>query len=90
LRLIVLLSGNGKYAMEGKDLDRVLETGRGLFSLLKEDKDEEFSRSLREVHRFVRGKGTPVEIYRIAGVIIPPVECDPKVMKGVLGIQKSP
>jgi len=76
--------------VEGEDLDRVLETGRRLFSLLKEDKDEEFSRTLREIHRFVRGKGMPVEVYRSADIIIPPAECDPKVMKSVLGIQKSP
>jgi len=88
--MIILLSGDGKYSVEGKDLDAVLETGRTLFSLLKEDKDEEFSRTLREIHRFVRGKGTPVEIYRSADVIIPPLDCDPKVMKSVLGIQKSP
>jgi len=87
--LIVLLSGDGKYSLEGKDLDTVLETGRTLFSLLKQDKDEEFSRTLREIHRFVRGKGTLVEIYRSADVIIPPLEVDPKVMKSVLGIKNE-
>lgn len=87
--MIVLLSGDGKYSLEGKDLDTVLETGRTLFSLLKQDKDEEFSRTLREIHRFVRGKGTLVEIYRSADVIIPPLEVDPKVMKSVLGIKNE-
>jgi len=88
--LIILLSGDSKYSVNGKDLDAVLETGRKLFILLKEGKDEDFTHTLGEIHKFVQMKGKPVEIYRSADMIIPPIKSDPKVMKSVLGIQKSP
>lgn len=84
--MIILLSGDSKYSVNGKDLDAVLEAGRELFILLKEGKDKDFNHTLKEIHKFVQMNGKLVEIYRSADVIIPPVKSDPKVIKSVLGI----
>lgn len=88
--MIILLSGDSKYLVNGKDLDTVLETGRQLFILLKEGKDEDFTNTLKELHQFVQKTGKPVEIYRSADVIIPPIKSDPRIIKSVLGIQNCP
>lgn len=78
--MIVLLSGDGKYYLDGKDLEHVFTEGRRLFSLLKEKKFEEFSLLLADLHEFVRKKGSPVEILKTADIIIPSVKSNPSLM----------
>lgn len=88
--MIVLISGDGKYSIEGSDLDEVLERGRGLYALLKESRFGEFSPALRELHDIVRQRGKPVEIFRVVDVIIPPADCDPQLMSQMMGLQRTP
>jgi len=88
--LIILLSGDGKFLLEGKSLDTALESGRQLFSLLREDRIQEFSEALDELHSFVKQKGQPVEIYHNADIIVPPVKCDPRTIQSIMGFQKTP
>ncbi|MGA2573797.1 MAG: hypothetical protein ABSF36_06295 [Candidatus Methanomethylicaceae archaeon] len=88
--MIILLSGDGKFLLEGKSLDTALESGRQLFSLLREDRIQEFSEALDELHSFVKQKGQPVEIYHNADIIVPPVKCDPRTIQSIMGFQKTP
>jgi hypothetical protein len=88
--LIILLSGDGKFLLEGKNLDTALESGRQLFSLLREDRIQEFSEALDELHSFVKQKGQPVEIYHNADIIVPPVKCDPRTIQSIMRLQKTP
>jgi len=88
--MIVLLSGKGKYSLEGKELETVLESGRSLYVLLKEERYTEFSQSLYQLHSFVMANGRQVEILRNADIIVPPLECDPRIMGSVMGLQSSP
>jgi len=85
--LIVLLSGDGKYSLEGDDLEEVLTRGRTLYSSLKDDRTDEFETRLLELREFVRKKGRPVEIFRGAEIIIPPANCSPEILRSVLGLQ---
>jgi len=78
--MIVLLSGDGKYYLDGDDLEHIFLEGRRLFSLLKEKKFEEFSLSLIDLHEFVKKKGKPVDILKTADIIIPPAKSDPSLM----------
>jgi hypothetical protein len=88
--LIVLLSGNGKYLLEGDDVEAVLEAGRNLYSLVRDDRGYEFHKTLSELHDFVKTKGTPVEIFRPVDFIIPPPDCDPQIIRQAFGLQKTP
>lgn len=88
--LIILLSGNGKFLLEGKNLEAALESGRQLFRLLKEDRLQEFSEVIDELHSFVKQNGRQVEIYYNADIIVPPVKCDPRIIQSIMGFQKIP
>jgi hypothetical protein len=88
--MIILLSGAGKYSLEGKELDTVLESGRRLYLLLKEERYDEFSRSLSQLHSFVMANGKQVEILRNTDVIIPPLSCDPRILGSIMGLQSNP
>jgi len=88
--MIVLLSGKGKYSLEGKELETVLESGRSLYVLLKEERYTEFSQSLYQLHSFLMANRRQVEILRNADIIVPPLECDPRIMGSVMGLQSSP
>jgi hypothetical protein len=88
--LIILLSGDGKFSLEGKNLDAALKSGRQLFSLLKEDRFQEFSETLDQLYSFVKQNGQPVEIYHNADIIVPPVKCDPRTIQSIMGFQKTP
>jgi len=88
--LIILLSGDGKYSLSGEDLEEALERGRMLFKLLKENRMEDFSNELSDLHSFVKERGHSVEIFRNAEVIIPPIKCDPQAIHSIMGFQKSP
>jgi len=81
--MIILLSGDGKYYLEGEDLEHVFLEGRKLFSLLKQGKYEEFSLLLKDLHRFVKEKGKPVDILKVADIIIPPAKSNPFIMKEI-------
>lgn len=88
--MIILLSGDGKYSVEGQDLDETLESGRQLYLLLKAEKYEEFAQSLSQLHSYVRTRGRQVEILRSADIIIPPLTCDPRVLGSIMGLQRTP
>jgi len=88
--MIVLLSGKGKYSLDGKELDTVLESGRRLYLLLKEERYDEFSRSLTQLHSYVTANGKQVEILRNADVIVPPLSCDPRIIGSIMGLQNTP
>jgi hypothetical protein len=88
--MIVLLSGKAKYAIEGKELDFVLESGRRLYFFLKEGRYHEFSWSLSQLHSYVMDNGKQVEILRNADIIVPPLDCDPRVIGSILGFQSTP
>jgi hypothetical protein len=86
--LIILLSGNGKYSLEGTFLFAVEDAGKTLFSLLMEGEknDQEFTSKLIELHEFVKKNGIPVE----ADLILPPLHSNPGTMRAMLGLQKKP
>jgi hypothetical protein len=88
--MIILLSGDGKYSMEGADLESVLESGRRLYLLLKGESYEEFALSLSQLHSFVKANGKHVEILRNADVIIPPLSCDPRILGSIMGLHNNP
>jgi hypothetical protein len=88
--MIVLLSGEGKYSLDGKELDTVLESGRRLYLLLKEERYDEFSHSLSQLHSYVIANGKQVEILRVADVVVPPLNCDPRIMGSIMGVQSAP
>lgn len=88
--MIILLSGEGKYSLEGQELDAVLESGRRLYLLLKEARYDEFSQSLSQLHSYVTAKGKQVEILRNADIIVPPLGCDPRVIGSIMGLQSTP
>lgn len=85
--MIILLSGNGKYSLDGENLERVFEKGRKLFLLLKEQKYEEFSLTLKEVHEFVEKNGKSVEMLKNADIIIPPVKFNPQQIREIFGLE---
>lgn len=85
--MIILLSGDGKYNLEEEDLEQIFEEGRKLFSLLKEGKYEEFSLTMKNLHEFVKKKGKPVDVFKNADVIIPPVKSSPKDIKEIFGLE---
>lgn len=87
--MIVLISGNGKYAVEGEDLDSLMKDGRVLFDLLKKSNYEEFTYCLNRLHEFVKKHGKVTEIYRPADIILPPLNCDPRIVQTLMGIQKK-
>ena len=88
--MIVLISGDGKYMVEGESVDNIMENGRRLFALLKESNYEEFSTSLKKLHEFVKESGREVEIYRPAEIILPPIGCDPRLVQALFGFQRKP
>jgi hypothetical protein len=88
--MIVLLSGEGKYSLDGKELDTVLKSGRRLYLLLKEERYDEFSHSLSQLHSYVIANGKQVEILRVADVVVPPLNCDPRIMGSIMGVQSAP
>ena len=88
--MIVLLSGDGKYLLKDNDIEAVLETGRNLYSFVRDNRDQDFLKALTELHGFVRTKGRPVEIFRPVDFIIPPIDCDPRIIRLSFGIQKTP
>lgn len=88
--MIILLSGKGKYLLEGKALDAVLESGRQLYLLLKEERYDEFSQSLSRLHSYVTANGKQVEILRNADIIVPPLGSDPRVIGSIMGLQGTP
>jgi hypothetical protein len=88
--MIILLSGDGKYSVEGTDLDSVLESGRRLYLLLKTESYEEFTRSLYQLHSYVKTNGRQVEILRSADVIVPPLNCDPRILGSIMGLHSAP
>jgi hypothetical protein len=87
--MIVLISGDGKYSLEGADLETVMDCGRQLYALLKEGNFREFSAGLRELHDIVKRRGKPVDIFRVVDVIIPP-DCEPHLLVLLMGLQKTP
>ena len=90
--MIILLSGNGKYSLEGTFLFTVEDAGKTLFSLLMEgeENDQEFTSKLIELHEFVKKNGIPVEVYKNADLILPPLHSNPGTMRAMLGLQKKP
>jgi hypothetical protein len=88
--MIILLSGDGKYAVEGTDLDNVLESGRHLYQLLKTENYEEFARSLYQLHSYVKANGKQVETLRSADVIVPPFNCEPRILGSIMGLHSAP
>ncbi|MCS7097578.1 MAG: hypothetical protein NZ922_01155 [Candidatus Methanomethyliaceae archaeon] len=84
--MIVLLSGYGKFFIEDELTDFIIKEGCRLFSLLSENKFEEFSLALRNLHEYVKKIGKPVSILKNADIIIPPLDTDPEDIKSVLGI----
>ena len=88
--MIILLSGDGKYLLEGNEVETVLNAGRNLYSYIRDDRFQDFLKTLKELHEFVKAKGSPVEIFRPADLIIPPVDCDPRLIQLSLGLQKIP
>ncbi|GEM_PF-1110273 len=88
--MIVLLSGEGKYSLEERDTERLLEIGKELYHLLSEGRDREFALRLGELHAFVKRKGKKVEIFRLTDIVIPPADVDPAMMERIFGFQKSP
>ena len=88
--MIILLSGDGKYLLEETELDAVQVVGKLLFSLLGRGDDQEYERKLGELHEFIKKNGTPVEVYKNADLIVPPLLCDPVTMRSMLGLQKNP
>jgi hypothetical protein len=90
ISLIILLSGDGKYNLQNNDIEAVLDSGRSLYSCVRDDRFQDFYRILKELHEFVKAKGTPVEIFRPADLIIPPLNCDPRLVQLSFGLQKTP
>lgn len=88
--MIVLLSGYGKFFIEEKFIDFIIEEGCRLFSLLSENKFEEFSLALRNLHEYVKKIGKPVSILKSADIVIPPLDTNPEDLKSVLGIYNTP
>lgn len=84
--MIVLLSGNGKYYLDGENLEHIFEEGRRLFHLLKDGKFDEFSSSLTNLHKFIKTKGKPIEVLKTADIIIPPTTSNPSLMKEIFGL----
>lgn len=76
--------------MEGKELDTVLESGRRLYLLLKEERYGEFSEALSQLHSYVMANGKQVEIIRSADIVVPPANCDPRVIGSIMGLHSSP
>lgn len=82
--MIVLLSGCGKFFIEDEFADFIIREGCRLFSLLSENKLEEFSLTLKNLHEFIKKIGKPVSILKNADIIIPPVDLDPEDIKNIL------
>ena len=86
----MLLSGDTKYLLERADFDHVQQIGKDLYLLLSDRKDSEYFDRLSALHAFVKEKGTLIEAYKNANIIIPPIKSEPNTMRNILGIQKIP
>jgi hypothetical protein len=81
--ITILLSGNGKFILDIKYKDFIIEEGRKLFNMLKENKFEEFLISLRELHEFIKKNGRPTEVLKEVDIIIPPLNINPEDLKKI-------
>ncbi|MDH5806690.1 MAG: hypothetical protein QXW62_02080 [Candidatus Methanomethylicaceae archaeon] len=84
--MIVLLSGCGKFSIDDESIDFIIEEGSRLFSLLSENKFEEFSLALKNLHEFIKKIGKPVSILKNADIVIPPIDINPEDFKNILGL----
>ncbi|MEJ5292073.1 MAG: hypothetical protein WHS82_00580 [Candidatus Methanosuratincola sp.] len=89
MRMIVLLSGKGKFEVSDSVKDEVLLAGESLFRALEEGKDEEFREKLAQLHSFILEKGVHAELIRHADLAVPPVDSDPGLLRRVLGIDQT-
>ena len=81
--IIVLLSGDNKFALDIKYKDFIIEEGKKLFNMLKENQLEDFLKSLRELHEFIKKNGRPTDILRRADIIIPPLNINPEDLREI-------
>jgi hypothetical protein len=81
--IIVLLSGDNKFALDIKYKNFIIEEGKKLFNMLKESRLEDFSRSLKELHEFIKKNGKPIDVLRGADIIIPPLNIDPQDLREI-------
>ncbi len=88
--MIILLSGEKKYSVEGEALDKVNSMGREIFEALERNDIAKMYAQLSALHSYVKENGTRVDPYKNADAVIPPADCDAKELRDFFNLQKTP
>ncbi len=90
LLMIVLLSGEKKYSVEGSALDEVNLMGRAIYESLERNDIANIGSQLQALHSHVKENGIRADPYRNADLVVPPVNCDVNVLRELFNLQKVP
>lgn len=88
--MIILLSGEKKYSVEGASLEKVDELGRLLYETLERGDSAQFKELLQNLHSFVKENGVNVDPLRKADLVIPSPICDANEFRALFNLQKTP
>ncbi len=88
--MIILLSGEKKYSVEGEALDKINSMGRQIFETLERNDVAALGTQLRALHSYVKKNGVHADPYTNAEIIIPPVDCDANELRVFFNLHKAP